>query len=131
MKKRILDSNIVIRLIVEDDLLGYERSVKIFKLLRKGKRNALISIVVLQEILWVLNDLYRLDRSIIVNELKKLFSIKTIGFWEVDKQMIFKILDVWEKIKVDYTDIYLYLVAKREGFKVLTNDKDFEKLKKY
>lgn len=128
MKKFLIDSNIIIRLIVKDPQKQFLEAKEIIKEIEEEKLQGVLSILVVNEIIWILEHYYDLEREEFIPILLKLFALKNIKTQEVKKDTIINILQKMRKKKVDFTDIYLNEVSKET--QILSFDKDFEKLRK-
>lgn len=58
------DTNVVVRLLVRDDEVQYQRAVQLLRSVTAGQ-GAWLSSVVLAEVAWVLRGAYKFDRAII------------------------------------------------------------------
>lgn len=126
MRKFFIDSNIIIRLIVKDPQKQFLEAKEIIKKIEEEKLQGVLSILVVNEIISILEHYYDLEREEFIPVLLKLFALKNIKTQEVKKDTLIKILQKMQKKKVDFTDIYLMEVAK--NIQILSFDKDFEKI---
>ena len=128
MKKVTLDSNIFLRLLVKDNQKLLKKSEKIFGDIYDEKIIGFVSILVVNEILWVLKTYYKLKREECVPGVKQLVSLKNVKLIEVKKDVVLNVLDLYEKTNFDFTDIYLSKITQQKD--LVSFDKDFEKLYK-
>lgn len=128
MSETLLDTNIFIRFFIKDIDDQFLKSFKIFEKIEKGELEGLISILVINEIIWILENYYELKREIYIPELLKLLALKKMKIVEVSKNLVIKILQLMQDRKIDFTDFYLSEISDTK--QVLSFDKDFEKLKK-
>jgi predicted nucleic acid-binding protein len=128
MKTVTLDSNVILRFLVGDVPEQYEQASKALVLVQSEKLQAWISLLVFNEIAWILEHYYKLSRADFVPKLRELFSLKGIEFIELKKDVIMQVLGKMEETNFDVTDIYLSLIADKKD--LVTFDKDFEKLYK-
>jgi predicted nucleic acid-binding protein len=128
MKKFYLDTNIIVRLIANNNTTQHHQAKKIFKEIETGKKNVYLSLLVINEVLWILSRYYKIKRTVFVPSLIKLFSLKNIKTWEVKKSSLFFILEGYQKSSFDFTDLYLSYKAGKLA-KIVSFDKDFDKLK--
>lgn len=126
MKKSFIDSNIIIRLIVKDPQYQFLKAKEIIKEIEEEKLQGVLSILVVNEIIWILEHYYDLEREEFIPILLKLFALKNIKTHEVKKDTIINILQKMQNKKIDFTDIYLKEVGKE--IQILSFDKDFEKI---
>lgn len=126
MKELILDTNVFIRFLIKDVPFQFEKAQRVFKKIEEQKTKGLVSILVINEIIWILENFYELKREIYLSQLLKLLALKNIKLIEVKKSLLIKVLQEMEKHKFDFTDIYLFHIAKER--KIFTFDKDFKKI---
>ena len=126
MKKVFIDSNIIIRLIVKDELNQLRKAQQLIKQIEDDKLQGVLSILVVNEIIWILEHYYDLQREKYIPFLLKLMSLKNIKIFEAKKDVIIDTLRRMRKQKFDFTDIYLAHVTTQE--KIFSFDKDFKKL---
>jgi predicted nucleic acid-binding protein len=72
-KTTYLDSNVFIRLIIGDVATHAKKSEQIFQQIERGESTGQVSILVINEIVWILEHFYSLDLlSIYISELTRL-----------------------------------------------------------
>ncbi|MBI2017687.1 PIN domain-containing protein [Candidatus Daviesbacteria bacterium] len=128
MKDVFVDSNILIRFITRDVEEQYQKSRSFFESIEEREVNALVSILVVNEVVWILEKFYKIKRKIFLPQLIKLLILKNIKIIEVEKELMAKVLEKMIKRKQDFTDIYLSQIAKKD--ELFSFDQDFEKLYK-
>jgi len=128
MKKIYLDTNIIVRLIAENNSTQHQQAKKIFMEVEAENRTVYLSLLVINEVLWILSRYYQLKRSVFVSGLIKLFSLKNIKTCEIKKKDLFFLLDKYQKSSYDFTDLYLNHLVGKTGT-IISFDKDFDKLK--
>lgn len=126
MKQAVFDSNIFIRLLTRDLESQYQKAREMFVEVEDNKIEAMVSILVINEIIWILDNYYLQKRNQYIPELLKILSLKNIKIIEIDKNLLFKILEIIKSTKIDFTDIYLFNTS--QGRDIFSFDKDFEKL---
>lgn len=127
MNDLYIDTNVFIRLFLQDIQDQYNQARDAFEKVDKGETRALVSILVVGEIVWVLEKYYLLKRKNFITQLLKLLSLDNIRILEAKKELIIKVLEKMKKTNFDFTDVYLAYSAKPD--KVFSFDKDFERLK--
>lgn len=127
MNKVFIDSNIIIRLIVKDSKEQLIKAQKIIQDIEDDNLQGILSILVVNEIIWILEHYYNLKREQFIPSLLKLLSIRKIKIFEVKKDTIINVLHEMKKKKIDFTDLYLLENANSHG--IVSFDKDFEKAK--
>ena len=122
----ILDTNILIRYLIRDDTLLLEKAKEIFKEIEEGKKRGFISILVIDEAVWVLENYYKLPRRTYLPKILELFALKEIKIMELQKEILFLILKKMQNTNIDFTDLYLFYTAGKKT--ILTFDQKLKKL---
>jgi predicted nucleic acid-binding protein len=125
MKKCLIDSNIIIRLIVKDPQDQFLEAKEIIRGIEEEKLQGVLSILVVNEIIWILEHYYDLKRKKFIPILLKLFALKNIKTKEARKDTIISVLQKMQDKKIDFTDVYLKEIAK--GIQIFSFDRDFKK----
>lgn len=128
MKDIVIDSNVIIRAFVKNVESQLQESKELIKQIENGKKRGLISILVINEIIWISENYYDLKRELYLPELIKLLALKNIKIIEVKKQVLVKVLQDMLRYKFDFTDIYLFSISKNR--EIFSFDKDLQKLAK-
>ena len=127
-KELVLDTNIFIRFLIKDNQAQFIKAKKIFEDIEKKKVKGKVSILVLNEIIWVLEGFYELKRAVFIPRLLNLLALKNIKTVEIKKSVAIKILQRMEKERFDFTDFYLSAISPKEN--ILSFDKDFTRITK-
>jgi len=127
MKSVFIDSNIIIRLVVKDLEPQFLKAKKLMREVEQEKKQGVVSILVINEIIWILEHYYLLKRSDYIPILQALLSLKNLKIYETKKDDIFEILTKMEQKSIDFTDFYLILIAK--GYEIASFDKDISRLR--
>lgn len=127
MKKYLVDTNVILRLILNDNDNLYQQA-KIFFQQAKNKK---IQIVILPEIIfeldYVLRGLYKLSKN---ESAKILLEIVKTPYLKIENRDLFiESLEKYLQLNIDLFDIYLFLVAKKQSASLYSFDKDFKKIK--
>lgn len=124
----IIDTNILSRYFLDDIEDQSKKAQEIIRAIEKKKQIGLISILVLDELIWALETYYHLQRSAFLPTLIELLSFPQIKIIETKKEVVLTVLEKMQKYpKIDLTDIYLFTIA--NGRKIASFEKDFQKLK--
>lgn len=117
MVKNLIDTNLIIRFLVNDDPQKVSQVEKLLK--DKNNKNILLDTVV-AEIIWVLASYYSLDKKDIIEKMQALIYVDSI---ECNSLLLSKSLLVWEKNAISYIDAYLAAVAELGGITLYSYDK--------
>lgn len=126
MKVLYLDTNVLLRYLLDDIPDQSQEAKKTLEAIEQGDTTGFISILVVNELIWILENYYELKRNIYIPKLLKLFLIDQIKIIEVKKKVITKILERMQKQKIDFTDLYLANIAPYA--QIMSFDQDFKKL---
>lgn len=122
MSKNLIDTNLIIRFLVNDTPAKVAKIEKLLK--NKSNQNILLDTVV-AEIAWVLNSYYTLDKFDIIKKIKALIHIDTV---ECNAFLINRALTLWEENNVSYIDSYLASVAELGNMTLYTYDRKFSSI---
>lgn len=117
------DTNVAVRLIVEDDPDQCERAARAF---RRGVATGgvFFSATVLVEVAWVLRVAYKQDRAAIAAALRRLIS--TEGVTVERDQLVRHAIDAFEVGSADFSDCFIRESSRESrALPVLTFDKRF------
>ena len=128
MKELLLDTNVFVRFLIKDIPSQFKKAERVFERIEKGEIKGLVSVLVINETVWILENYYELKREIYLPPLLKLLLLKNLKIIEIKKSLIIKTLEEMLKQKFDFTDIYLSQIAKDK--KIFSFDKDFQRMKK-
>ncbi len=126
MKELYLDTNVLLRYLLGDIPDQFQEAKKIIETIEKGETKGFLSILVVNELIWILENYYSLKRNVYIPKLLKLLLIDQIKIMEVKKDILAKILEKMQKQKIDFTDMYLVHVA--PVGKIVSFDQDFKKI---
>lgn len=126
MKAVVVDSNVVIRLLIKASPIQLIQAQNLIKDIEDGKIRGLISILVINEIIWILEKFYDLKRKQYIPKILRFLAFKNIKIIEAEKALIISCLKKIQNSKFDFTDIYLSKITSKEN--LFSFDKDFEKL---
>lgn len=126
MKIYFADSNLFLRLLL-NDVPSQAEEAQIF--LNKAKNEKIrikVCQIVLFEIVFVLEKVYRFTREDISKQVK---IVVMMPYLEIDDKEIFiEALELYAKIMIDLVDIFLFCKARAGGGEILSFDKDYRKL---
>ena len=128
MKEVLLDSNIFIRFLIQDVPSHFEQAKEVFEGIEAGKVKGFISLLVINEVIWILENFYELKRDIYIPKLLTLLSLRNMKIMEAKKDVILTILQEMPKHNFDFTDVYLFEVKEKRS--IVSFDKDFQRIMK-
>lgn len=123
MNKTILvDTNIILRLLIGDIPDQKKLAQEIFRKLDRGQIKVAVSLLVINELIWICERFYKLSRHQYLPILRRLFSERGLVILEIKKNILIDMLEDLENSKLDFTDLYLLKVGKNSNFEVKTFD---------
>lgn len=130
MTKVLLDSNIFLRLLAGDVPQQKNLAERLLLRIEEDKLKGLVSILVINEVIWVMDNFYELNREDYLPKLMQLLSLKNIVPLEVKKTELMKALEFLASgisKTIDFTDCYLTIKADHK-LTVASFDKHLSKL---
>ncbi|MDH5723723.1 MAG: type II toxin-antitoxin system VapC family toxin [Alphaproteobacteria bacterium] len=120
-----LDTNILVRYIVQDDKAQARKAAKIIEGL-SADNPAFISCIVLCEINWVLKSAYKTVKQERLEVLQNLLSIPVFDIEQLESCM--RALKCYQSGKADFSDYLIQDIGRAHGYDmVLTFDKNAQK----
>lgn len=120
-----VDTNLLLRLIVDDDLTQHELA-KAFFSQRSASNPAYISVVVLSELVWLLLRRYKFPKLQVADLIDALLQSPDIVFEHAN--FVRDAADFSRQPKVGFTDALIAQLAKSQGCRsVMTFDRDAAK----
>jgi predicted nucleic-acid-binding protein len=126
-KEMILDTDVLLRLFIRDVEHQYQSSLELFKKSEEGAVKLNISILVIAEIINILENYYKLERSAYADKLIKLINMKNIGVIELSKVNLNLVLDKYFKGNMDFLGSHLLFMSKFQNKEIFTFDKALER----
>lgn len=108
-----LDTNVLVRFLVEDDAAQSERAARLIERAIKEETSLLIPDIVLAEVAWVLTRSYEFNKRELVAIFHKLMAAKHLAF--SSSAAVWSALDGWERGKGDFADYLLRAQAEARG----------------
>ena len=123
-----LDSNIFLRAILKDDEKKAEHCLKLFEKVDNSEITAATSMLVLNEILWVLEG-YKVGRKEIAERLGAIAASNIKLLAAEDDNIALESLTYYKDLGVDFIDALNACVARKNKIQtIVTYDSHFEKL---
>ena len=120
----LIDTNIILRYLVNDDDGYYNKAKNIFKESEEGKRKIQVKVVVIAECCFVLESFYKKTKDEIASAMEVFLSQKWL---KVDDRKT--LLSMWPLYRenMHFVDSFLIAYSKVNECKVLTFDNDLDK----
>ncbi len=117
MSKNLIDTNLIIRFLVNDDPPKVTRVEKLLK--DKNNKNILLDTVV-TEIVWVLNSYYSLNKKEIIEKVRALIHVDTV---ECNAFLLNRALSLWMDNNISYIDAYVTAIAELGNITLYSYDR--------
>jgi predicted nucleic acid-binding protein len=123
-KRRLVDSNLIVRYLVQDHEKHAKAAGKLFDACDRGDVVIVVLPAVLAECVFVLESFYAHPRGDIASALGRLISSPGV---EIDAAIHLDALDRYRKTKVHFVDCLIAATAATEDMPVASFDQDFRK----
>jgi len=126
MKKRLLDTNLIVRHLVQDHKVHAAAAERLFAACDRGEVRLVILPEVVAETVFVLESFYEHSRENIANVLGDLFASPGIDL--ADLEIYLDALALYHKSKLHFVDCVIASHAKARDLSIATFDKEFNKI---
>jgi predicted nucleic-acid-binding protein len=117
-----LDTNILLRYLLEDDLLQAELASNLIRKIGEEDGTCFLNNIVLCELVWVLETGYHYDKKIIISVLEKVISARQFVF--ENQAILWRALHEYRKNRADFSDQLISQINLTQGCEyTLTFDK--------
>lgn len=111
-----IDTNVLIRYIVEDNFEQAQKATEAIEQLTPEKQG-FISCIVLCELNWVLKTAYKISKSKRVATLKKILSVPVFEIEQLD--CCLKALRSYDQGQADFSDYLIQQIGEEHGYDIL------------
>lgn len=122
----LVDTNIFIRFLTRDVPEQADKIEKFFLKASQGKISLSVTNFTIVEVLYILESWYKLKKDDAVSKIQTLITPDWIGLEK--KEIILEALQIYIEENIDFVDILNFVFAKERELKILSFDKDFDKL---
>ena len=122
MRQLIIDTNILARFLVGDNFDQLVKARKIFTQIESGEALGEISILVIDELIWVMEGFYKMKRNQYMMLLRTLLGFRGITIKEIKREKFLEIISEFSESDLDFTDLYL-LRTKNKNQTIVSFDK--------
>lgn len=122
----LLDTNIILRFILNDDPLLSTKAKTIFGKIEREKIKVFLSLLTVSEVIFTLERSYKLPKTAIIDKISSIASIPNIF---VEKQNLLKeIFSYYQNQNLSFVDSYHIVLMRRKKInKIYSFDRDFDK----
>ena len=121
----LIDTNIIIRFLVEDNEKHFLVSKALFEEVQLGVVKIEILSEVLMEVLFVMTKVYKIPKGIVIEKLKSLLLLD--GVVNDDKAIYIDALNLMQHKNIDYVDALICTKNVLQGYGKISFDKDVMK----
>ncbi|HIP58493.1 MAG TPA: type II toxin-antitoxin system VapC family toxin [Archaeoglobus profundus] len=120
----LIDTNIIIRFLVGDHEEYLHIATEIFTQVENGEIEVEIIDSVIMEALFILIKFYKLPKSEVIADLKRLIALRgVVG----DKVLLIETLNIVDDKNIDFVDALICAKSRLQGYGKLSFDKDVNK----
>ncbi len=122
-----VDTNLFIRYLTEDDPVQTDAVESLFIKVKEGKETVQTSVLVIVEIVWVLESIFKKSRDEIKEMIQKI--INTQNLVVENRDILLQGLEIYSQKNIDFVDAYHAVFLKSTGEKIIYSfDQDFDKI---
>ena len=122
-----VDTNLFIRYLTEDDPVQTDAVESLFIKVKEGKETVQTSVLVIVEIVWVLESIFKKSRDEIKEMIQKI--INTQNLMVENRDILLQGLEIYSQKNIDFVDAYHAVFLKSTGEKIIYSfDQDFDKI---
>ena len=123
-KTYLVDTNVILRLLIGDIVEQKNLAQGLFEKAEAGEVKLTVSLLVINELVWILEKFYDLKRKDYIPSLNHLLAVRGLTVIEVKKSRVMRLLEALESSKLDLTDLYLLQTSKNLGHQIYTFDQE-------
>lgn len=116
-KKVVIDTNLLVRYLINDDQKKAEAVDDLLDKAVKGKIRIIVPSVVIAELVWILESFYQLKADAILELVEAI--INTSGLDVTDKSTVISALRLYKNRNADFIDAWIIEFAKERGIKTI------------
>ena len=121
----LIDTNIVVRFLVNDNDEQFLQSRNIITKIEKGTLSAVLLSEVVMEVLFVMTKYYGATLADVVEDLKLLLSLP--GMVNRDKRILITALETMVRHRIDYVDALICAKTQLQSYEWISFDADLTK----
>lgn len=124
MNKKIIDTNLIVKYLVNDHQTHYETAKSFFDLVRLGEIQGILEQSVFTETIFVLNNIYKITRDKITEILSELIEYK--GIYVYEKEVLIKALSIYRKTNLHILDSIIIAKSILQNLEIESFDKELQ-----
>jgi predicted nucleic-acid-binding protein len=108
-----LDTNLFIRYLTNDEPLVAQRVEKLLAQASQGKKQLVTAELVIAEIVWVLESVYKLKNAEITPLIRAILA--TPGLEVINADLVGRAIDYYAQQSLDFVDAYIVAIMEKRG----------------
>ncbi len=126
--KYFIDTNIFLRVLTGDNRKQYTESIQILSSVKNNKLDAYTSSLVIAELVWVLEKLYKYPKTFVIERIEGILNLNGLNL--VDTCNLKDALQTYSKSTIKYIDAAIASIAEiqEKRMTIVSYDSDFGKL---
>ncbi len=124
-----IDTNIFLRVLVRENEKVLAECLAFLELVKNNKIAAYTNSLVLAEIDWVMESVYKIKKESVIEDLKSIVKLKGLRFYEECDYLL--AVQLYEQYNIKFIDALIAanrLIQKQQAI-IVSYDKDFNKIK--
>ncbi len=121
----LIDTNVVVRFLVNDNDEQFQQSRKIIASIEKGTLSAVLLSEVVMEVLFVMTKFYGAALADVAEDIKILLSLP--GMVNQDKRVLIAALEIMVRHRIDYVDALICAKTQLQDYEWVSFDADLKK----
>ena len=126
VKKYIIDTNIIIRYLLQDHKELFKKARYFFDLVKMGKARGHLEQTVFTEVVFVLSRVYEVTREDITKTLTNLLMFK--GVLNDQKEILLKSLELYSSTKLHIVDCIIIAKSIEAGIEIMSFDSELKQI---
>lgn len=111
-----IDTNVLVRLIMKDDLIQYEKAFEFISNLEKSNKKGFINLVVLTELAFLLLRTYKIPKDHFINIF---FILAQKSYLVLEQELaVLKTLEAFKTVNADFHDLLISFVNQSENVNI-------------
>lgn len=121
----LIDTNIIIRYLIQDNKEHFAKSQKIFKQIERMDMHVEILDGVIMECLYVLIKFYKLPKNEVIDDMRTILYLD--GIVNNNKHILLESLTIYKEKNIDFIDCQLCAKRQLENYEIISFDSDLSK----
>ena len=121
----LIDTNIIIRYLIQDNKEHFAKSQKIFKQIERMDMHVEILDGVIMECLYVLIKFYKLPKNEVIDDMRTILYLDVIV--NNNKHILLESLTIYKEKNIDFIDCQLCAKRQLENYEIISFDSDLSK----